>query len=102
MNLVRIGKKINKAIEAVYNSGLSIEELLEFEDYISHQETTAPLLNPGLISKHGFGMFDAARSRVKLLKEILQLRDSEKRVKDLLQEDDDVDWITKHGAKEKR
>ena len=73
--LTVIGRQINHAIKAVWNSGLSIKDLEKFEEYIRQQETAAPLLNPGLIAKHGFKMFDEAKTRIRLLKPILELED---------------------------
>lgn len=76
-DLMDIGIRINKAIGAVWNSGLSIKELEEFEAYISRQETVAPLLNPSFVQKHGFGMFDKAKERIKLLRLIIRLKEKE-------------------------
>ena len=47
--LTVIGIKINAAIEGVRRSGLTVEELRIFEDYILHQETITPILNPNFI-----------------------------------------------------
>lgn len=73
--LTAIGIKINAAIEAVRSSGLTVEELGIFEDYIRHQETCAPIVNPNLIIKYGFRMFDQAKKRIELLKPILELEE---------------------------
>ncbi|MBA7698380.1 hypothetical protein ES703_107057 [subsurface metagenome] len=73
--LTVIGIKINAAIEGVRRSGLTVEELRIFEDYILHQETCAPILNPSLIQKYGFSMFDQAKKRIELLKPILELEE---------------------------
>ena len=74
-DLIRIGKKINEVIEAVKNSGLTAKELEAFENYITHQETIAPLLNPNFIQQHGFKFFDQAKERVRLLRPIIELKD---------------------------
>lgn len=73
--LTVIGIKINNAIKAVKDSGLTVEELEIFENYITHQETVAPILDPTLIIKLGFSMFDQAKKRIELLKPILELED---------------------------
>ena len=73
--MVEIGTKMNRAIQAVWKSGLSIEELEIFEAYINHQETIMPLLNPNFIQKHGFKLFDEAKERIKLLKPIIRLKE---------------------------
>ena len=73
IELLAIGIKINKAIEAIWKCGLSIEELEEFEDYINHQETIMPLLNPSSFQKHG-KLFNDAKERIELLKPILQMK----------------------------
>ena len=73
--LTAIGIKINVAIKAVRDSGLTVEELGIFEDYIRHQETLTPLLNPNFIVEHGFKMFDQAKKRIELLKPILELKE---------------------------
>lgn len=80
-DLTDIGIRINKAIGAVWNSELSIKELEEFEAYINHQETIMPLLNPNFIQKHGFTMFNEAKERIKLLKPIIRLKDSQEEKK---------------------
>jgi predicted RNA-binding protein with EMAP domain len=71
--LIEIGLRINRAIQAVWKSGLSIEDLEEFEDYINHQETIMPLLNPSSFQKHG-KLFNDAKERIELLKPILQMK----------------------------
>lgn len=73
--LTVIGIKINNAIKAVKDSGLTVEELEIFEDYIRHQETCAPILDPTLIIKLGFAIFDQAKKRIELLKPILKLEE---------------------------
>lgn len=73
--LTAIGIKINAAIEGVRSSGLTVEELGIFEDYITHHETLTPILNPNFILEHGFKMFDQAKKRIELLKPILELED---------------------------
>ena len=73
--LTVIGRQINHAIKAVWNSGLSVKDLEKFEEYINHQETLTPILNPNLIIKYGFSMFDQAKKRIELLKPILELEE---------------------------
>ena len=73
--LIKIGKKINDSIEAVWKSGLTIEELDIFEEHILHQETILPLLNPNFIQRHGFKLFDEAKKRIELLKPIIRLKE---------------------------
>jgi len=73
--LTVIGRQINHAISAVWNSGLSVKDLEKFEEYITHQETITPILNPTFIVKHGFKMFDEAKERIRLLKPILKLEE---------------------------
>ena len=73
--LIEIGKKINDSILAVWNIGLTIEELEIFEAYIHKQEIVAPLLNPSFIQKHGFKLLDGAKKRIELLKPIIQLKE---------------------------
>ena len=73
--LIEIGKKINNAIEAVWESGLTVEELEKFEAYINHQETITPILNPNFIQKHGFELFNEAKKRIELLKPIIKLKE---------------------------
>ena len=75
--LTMIGRQINLAIKAVWNSGLSIKDLEKFEEHILQQETAAPLLNPGFIAKHGFHVFDEAKERIRLLKPILELEEKQ-------------------------
>lgn len=70
-----IGIKINEVIEAVWKSGLTVKELSEFEDYINHQETVAPIINPNFIQKHGFKMFNEAKERIELLRPIIKLKE---------------------------
>ena len=74
--LIEIGLRINRAIQAAWKSGLSIEDLEEFEEYINHQETIMPLLNPSSFQKHG-KLFDKAKERVELLKPIIKLKEKE-------------------------
>lgn len=74
--LIETGIKINRAIQAVWETELSIKELEEFEAYINHQETIMPLLNPNFIQKHGFQLFNEATERIKLLKPIIRLKGS--------------------------
>ena len=76
--LLEIGLKINKAIEAVWKSGLTIEETERLEAYINQQEVLAPLLNPTFIVNHGFKLFDQAKERIRLLKPIIQLKEKAK------------------------
>ena len=78
-DLMDIGIRINKSIADVWNSGLSIKELEEFEDYINRQETIAPILNPNFVQKHGFKMFDKAKERIELLKPIIKLKEKERK-----------------------
>jgi len=73
--LTVIGRQINHAISAVWNSGLSVKDLEKFEEYITHQETITPILNPTFIVEHGFKMFDEAKERIRLLKSILKLEE---------------------------
>ena len=73
--LLEIGFKINKAIEAVWKSGLTIEEIERLETYINQQEVLTPLLNPNFVVKLGFKIFDQAKERIKLLKPIIQLKE---------------------------
>ena len=73
--LTVIGRQINHAISAVWNSGLSVKDLEKFEEYITHQETIAPMLDPTLIQKLGFKMFEEAKVRIRLLKPILKLEE---------------------------
>ena len=75
--LTGIGEKVNNAIEAVWKSGLTAKELEIFEAYINHQETIVPLLNPNFIQKHGFKLFNRAKERIKLLKPIIKLKETE-------------------------
>lgn len=77
--LTEIGIKINRAIQAVWKSELTVEELEEFEAFINHQETIMPLLNPNFVQKHGFKMFNEAKERIKLLKPIIKLKDSQEK-----------------------
>ena len=76
-DLMDIGIRINKALADIWNSELSIKDLEEFEDYINHQETVAPILNPNFVQKHGFKMFDKAKERIELLKAIIKLKEKE-------------------------
>ena len=71
--LLKTGRRINAAMQAVWNSGLSVKDLEKFEEYILHQETLTPILNPNFIQEHGFKMFDEAKTRIRLLKPILKL-----------------------------
>ena len=73
--LLKTGRRINAAMQAVWNSGLSVKDLEKFEEYILHQETLTPILNPNFIQEHGFKMFDEAKTRIRLLKPILKLED---------------------------
>lgn len=73
--LTVIGRQINHAIKAVWNSGLSVKDLEKFEEYINHQETLTPILNPNFIQKNGFKIFDEAKERIRLLKPILELEE---------------------------
>ncbi len=73
--LTVIGVKINVAIKAVKESGLTVKELEIFGDYILHQETLTPILNPNFIVNHGFKMFDQAKKRIELLRPILELEE---------------------------
>lgn len=75
--LLKIGEKINNAIQAVWNTKLTIKELEEFEAYINHQETVLPIMDPSFIQKHGFKMFNEAKERIKRLKPIIQLKSIE-------------------------
>lgn len=75
--LLAIGYRIKEAIETVWKSGLSIEELEEFEEYINRQETVTPILNPNFIQKHGFKIFDKSKERIELLKPIIKLKEKE-------------------------
>jgi len=74
--LLAIGIKINKAIEAIWKHGLTIEELEEFEDYINRQETVMPLTDPSSFQKHG-KLFDKAKERIRLLKPVIELKEKE-------------------------
>ena len=76
--LVKIGEKINDSIEAVWKIGLTAEEVGSFENYITHQETIVPLLNPNFIQQHGFKLLDQAKERIRLLKPIIELQQIEK------------------------
>ena len=71
--LTVIGRQINHAIKAVWNSGLSVNDLEKFEEHIRQQETLTPILDPNLIQEHGFKMFEEAKERIRLLKPILKL-----------------------------
>lgn len=73
--LTVIGRQINHAIKSVWNCGLSVKDLEKFEEYILHQETITPILNPNFIQEHGFKMFDQAKERIRLLKPILALEE---------------------------
>ena len=76
--LIGIGRKINNSIQAVWTVGPTIKEMEVFETYMQQQETILPILNPTLIAKHGFKLFDQAKDRIKLLKPILELKEKEK------------------------
>jgi len=78
LGLLEIGIKINNAIEAVWCSKLTIEELKRFEDYVRLQDTLTPLLDPTLYQKHSKD-FDKAKKRIELLKPIIQLKKEEKK-----------------------
>ena len=73
--LGKIGDKVNKAMEVVWAVGLTIKELDALEEYIRHQETLAPLLNPGFVQKNGFKLIDEAKKRIELLKPIVGLKE---------------------------
>ena len=75
--LIKIGKKINDSIKAVWKSGLTIEEIDIFEEHIIHQETILPLLNPSFIQGNGFKLFDEAKKRIELLRPIIRLKEEE-------------------------
>ena len=72
-----IGIKINRAIEFIWELELTVQELEMFENYINHQETITPLLNPNFIQKHGFKMFNEAKRRIELLRPIIKLKELE-------------------------
>lgn len=76
--LMKIGIKINKAIEAVWGVELTLKELEIFENYINHQETITPLLNPNFILEHGFSAFDEGKKRIELLRPIIKLKEAGK------------------------
>lgn len=73
--LMEIGIKIHMAVAAVWGVGLTLKELEAFENYINHQETITPLLNPNFIVEHGFVAFDEAKKRIELLRPILKLKE---------------------------
>ena len=75
--LLEIGLKINKAIEAVWKSELTIEEMEKLEEYINQQEVLTPLLNPNFIVNFGFRLFNQAKERIKLLRPIIELQQKE-------------------------
>lgn len=78
IKLIEIGAKVKDSIEAVWALGLSLEELETLEAFVDQQEALVPLLNPNLIQKHGFKLFDQAKRRIELLKPILELQELEK------------------------
>ena len=78
IELLAIGIKINKAIEAIWKYGLTIEELEEFEEYINRQETVMPLTDPSSFRKHS-KLFDKAKERVRLLKPVIKLKEEEEK-----------------------
>ena len=77
--LTAIGEKVNDSINAVWELGLSIEELGKLEDYISHQETMLPLVDPSFIQQGGFKLLNQAKKRIELLKPIVLLKKEEKK-----------------------
>lgn len=72
--LVEIGKKINKAIIAVKKIGLTKKEISKFEEFIIHQETIQPLIDPTNVHQT-FIMLDMARKRLVVLKPIINLKE---------------------------
>ena len=78
IELTTIGDKVNNAIEAVWKSGLNIEELEKLEEYIAKQEAILPLTDPIFIQRDGFKLLDRAKERIRLLKPIVQLEEKEK------------------------
>ena len=72
--LIEIGKKINKAIMAVKSVGLTPKEISEFEEFIVHQETIQPLMNPTSFNRTS-KMIDMAKERPKVLKPIINLEE---------------------------
>ncbi len=60
--------------DAVDESELTVDELDEFESYLSQSETLGPLLNPTLYAHGGgFTMIDMARKRVEKIRYLLEV-----------------------------
>jgi len=72
--LTKIGQKIDEAIKAVQKIGLRKKELEEFENYINHQETILPIVDPTSYIKNSKNL-DKAKIRIRLLKPIIQLKE---------------------------
>jgi len=74
--LIEIGKKINKAIMAVKEVGLTQEEISKFAKFINHQETIQPLVDPTNFYKNS-KMFDMAKKKLEVLKPIINLEEKD-------------------------
>ncbi len=73
-----VAVKINEAIVAIDNaideSELTVDELDEFETYLSRSESIGPLFNPNLYAHGGgFTMIDMARKRVEKIRYLLEV-----------------------------
>ena len=77
-DLTKIGVKVNDAIRAVWKLGLTVGDIEKLEEYLKHQETIIPLVDPTFIVNHGFKYFQQAEERIKLLKPIIELQQKEK------------------------
>jgi hypothetical protein len=75
--LVKIGEKVNDAIEAVWELKLNIKEIEKLEEYIAEQETILPLTDPTLMREDGFKLLNQAKERIELLKPIIELKQKE-------------------------
>ena len=77
-DLVKIGARVNDAVQAVWEKGPTVKEMEALEAYINQHETLTPLMDPAFTLRHGFKLFGQAKERIKLLKPILQLKESER------------------------
>ena len=69
--LTDIGRRINECFVYV-KENISLEELAEFQEYISEQEALMPLLQPTAWRNGGSKGLQLAGQRVKLLKNLLE------------------------------
>jgi len=75
-DLSRTGKKIALLFEMVKTS-LTKNEIQEFLDYISHNTSIGPLLNPQQWNNDTHRQFDMARNRADVLMQMLYLLEEE-------------------------